>query len=70
MVRECTFPEVDLTCEVAAVGGADFGERVDSVLGAEHDDLGDVVVEMGVRRAVQGAEALHRHSGRLGVRQL
>lgn len=40
--------EVDFTCQVAAVGGADLGERVDSVLGAEHDGLGGVVVEMGV----------------------
>lgn len=57
-----------LTCQVAAVGGADFGERVDSVLGAEHDGLGGVVVEVGVRCAVQGPEALR--GGRLGVRQL
>lgn len=42
------FLQVDLTCQVAAVGRADFGERVDSVLGAEHGDLGGVVVEMGV----------------------
>lgn len=60
--------EVDFTSQVVAVGGADFGQRVDPVLGAEHDHLGHVVVEMGVRCAVQGAEALCR--GRLGVRQL
>lgn len=65
--REWKFPEVDLTCQVAAVGGADFGERMDSVLGAEHDGLGGVV-EVGVRCAVQGAETLR--GGRLGVRQL
>lgn len=40
--------EEDLTCQVAAVGGADFGERVNSVLGAEHDDLRGIVVEVGV----------------------
>lgn len=60
--------EVNFTCQVAAVGGADFGERVDPVLGSEHDGLGGVVVEMGIRCAVQGAEALR--GGRLGVRQL
>lgn len=60
--------EADFTCQVAAVGGADFGERVDPVLGAEHGGLWGVVVEMGVRCAVQWAKALR--SGRLSVRQL
>lgn len=60
--------EVHFTCQVAAVGGAGFGQRVDPVLGAEQDHRGDVVVEMGVRCAVKGAKALR--SGRLGVRQL
>lgn len=36
------------TCVVAAVGGPDFGKRMDpSVLGAEHGGLG-AVVKMGV----------------------
>lgn len=58
------------TCLLAAVGSPDFGERRDpSVLGAGHGGLGlDVIVEMGVRCAVQRTEPVS--GGGLGLRQL